>query len=72
MWWLESFTGYEFGREPFPSPREEAPPPQSPVKRERCPQDMFDPILKSWVESLPQAALRYRTELIGFEQDATT
>ena len=66
--WLESFTGYEFGREPFPSPREEAPPPQSPVKRERCPQDMFDPILKSWVESLPQAALRYRTELIGFEQ----
>jgi 2-polyprenyl-6-methoxyphenol hydroxylase-like FAD-dependent oxidoreductase len=66
--WLESLTGYEFGREPFPSPREEAPPPQSPVKRERCPQDMFDPILRRWVESLPLATLRYRTELVAFEQ----
>ena len=66
--WLESLTGYEFGREPFPSPREEAPPPQSPVKRERCPQDMFDPILRQWVESMPQATLRYRTELVGFDQ----
>jgi len=68
--WLESFTGYEFGREPFPSPREEAPPPQSPVKRERCPQDMFDPILRRWVESMPQPTLRYHTELLRFEQRA--
>jgi 2-polyprenyl-6-methoxyphenol hydroxylase-like FAD-dependent oxidoreductase len=64
--WLESFTGYEFGREPFPSPREEQPQPQSPVKRERCPQDMFDPIVRRWVESMPQATLRYHTELLAF------
>jgi 2-polyprenyl-6-methoxyphenol hydroxylase-like FAD-dependent oxidoreductase len=68
--WLESFTGYEFGREPFPTPREERPPPQSPVKRERCPQDMFDPILRRWVESMPLATLRYRTELISFVETA--
>ncbi len=65
--WLESLTGYEFGREVFPTPREELPPPQSPVKRERCPQDMFDPILKRWVETLPQVTLRYHTELISFD-----
>lgn len=66
--WIESFSGYEFGREPFPSPREELPPPQSPVKRERCPQDMFDPILRRWVESLPLASLRYETELVSFKE----
>lgn len=64
--WIESFTGYEFGREPFPTPREELSPPQSPVKRERCPQDMFDPILRRWVESMPLATLRYNTELLSF------
>lgn len=66
--WLESLTGYEFGREEFPSPRGERPPPQSPVKRERCPQDMFDPILRRWVESMPLATLRYHTELINFSE----
>ena len=68
--WLESLSGYEFGREPFPPPREELPPPQSPVKRERCPQDMFDPILRRWVESLPLASLRYNTELVSFAETA--
>ena len=69
--WLQSLCGYEFGREPFPSPRDEQPPPQSPVKRERCPQDMFDPILRRWVETFPQASLRYRTAFLGFQQDET-
>ncbi len=64
--WLENFAGYEFGREPFPSPRESVPPSQSPQKRERCPQDMFDPILRRWVATLPEAAVRYRTEMTGF------
>jgi 2-polyprenyl-6-methoxyphenol hydroxylase-like FAD-dependent oxidoreductase len=68
--WLESFNGFEFGREPFPCPSEEEPPPQSPVKRERCPQDMFDPILRRWVERLPKAQLRYETELLRFSQEA--
>ena len=66
--WLESMTGYEFGREVFPSPREATPPPQSPVKRERCPQDMFDPILRRWVAGLGPATLRYHTEMAGFRE----
>lgn len=65
--WLESFTGYEFGRERFPAPRHEPLPPQSPVKRERCPQDMFNPILRQWVETMPAVHLRYHTELLSFE-----
>jgi len=68
--WLESLRGYEFGREPFPAPRLEQPQPQSPVKRERCPQDMFDPIMRRWVERMPLADLRYHTELVDFEQSA--
>ena len=69
--WLESLTGYEFGREPFPPPREEKAPPQSPVKRERCPQDMFDPILLKWVQTMPQARIRFNTELISFTEHAS-
>ncbi|HEY2176044.1 MAG TPA: FAD-dependent monooxygenase, partial [Mycobacteriales bacterium] len=43
--WVTTLNGYEFGREPFPPPRDEQPPPQSPQKRERCPQNFFDPVL---------------------------
>jgi 2-polyprenyl-6-methoxyphenol hydroxylase-like FAD-dependent oxidoreductase len=68
--WLESLTGYEFGREVFPPPRDAKPPVQSPVGRERCPQDMFDPILRRWVESMPATTLRYHTTLMSFVEGA--
>jgi 2-polyprenyl-6-methoxyphenol hydroxylase-like FAD-dependent oxidoreductase len=66
--WLESLTGYEFGREPMVSKNEERCPPQSPQKRERCPQDMFDPILRRFAGQFGDVELRYRTELIDFEE----
>jgi 2-polyprenyl-6-methoxyphenol hydroxylase-like FAD-dependent oxidoreductase len=69
--WVSSVTGFEFGREPFPALDDELCPPQSPEKRERCPQDMFDPILARFARSFPHVSLRYGTELIGFEQRAT-
>src|SRR5690242_14116726 len=68
--WVSSVTGFEFGREPFPTLNDEPCPPQSPEKRERCPQDMFDPILARLVRSFPQVAMRYCTELTGFVQHA--
>ena len=37
--YLTSLGGYELGREQFPPLGEEKPPPQSPQKRERCPQN---------------------------------
>ena len=41
--WLTALTGYELGREKVPGRAFEPCPPQSPQKRERVPQDMFDP-----------------------------
>ena len=67
--WVTSLVGgYELGREPFPTPREEKPPQQSPQKRERCPQNFFDPVLARFAGSFPHVACRYRTELIDFTE----
>jgi 2-polyprenyl-6-methoxyphenol hydroxylase-like FAD-dependent oxidoreductase len=66
--WLESLTGFEFGRERMASKNEEPCPPQSPQKRERCPQDMFDPILRRFAAQFSDVEFRYRTELIDLEE----
>ena len=68
--YVTGLNGYELGREPFPPRAQEQCPPQSPQKRERVPQDMFDPILQRFVRTFPHVALRYRTELIAFEETA--
>jgi 2-polyprenyl-6-methoxyphenol hydroxylase-like FAD-dependent oxidoreductase len=68
--WVSAIAGWEFGREPFPPLAEERPPPQSPQHRERCPQDMFDPILTRFARSFPAVTLRYETELLSFEERA--
>ena len=61
--YLTSLGGYELGREQFPPLGEEKPPPQSPQKRERCPQNMFDPILRAFAGRQPSVELRYLTKL---------
>jgi 2-polyprenyl-6-methoxyphenol hydroxylase-like FAD-dependent oxidoreductase len=66
--WVTALTGYELGREPFPAKDDEAPPVQSPQKRERCPQDMFDPILQKWVRTMPLAQLRYGCEVLEISE----
>jgi 2-polyprenyl-6-methoxyphenol hydroxylase-like FAD-dependent oxidoreductase len=68
--YLTAMNGYELGRQPMPSMREEKPPPESPQKRERCPQNMFDPVLRAFAESQPTVSLRYRHELKSFDEDA--
>jgi 2-polyprenyl-6-methoxyphenol hydroxylase-like FAD-dependent oxidoreductase len=67
--YLESLVGYEFGREVVPSKNEERIPSQSPQKRERCPQDMFDPIMQRFVGQYPDVSLRYETELVSFREE---
>jgi len=62
--------GFEFGREPFPSNRLEPKPPQSPQKRERCPQHFFDPVLTRFAQRTPHVEIKYQTELKAFTQDA--
>jgi len=68
--WVSSLNGFEFGREPFPSPRDEPSPPQSPQKRERCPQNFFDPVLRRFAQRSGLADLRYETELLDFSEHA--
>lgn len=65
--WVTNLNGYEFGREPFPPPQDELPPPQSPQKRERCPQNFFDPVLARFVARSELTDVRYDTELVDFE-----
>ncbi|MSQ54333.1 MAG: 2-polyprenyl-6-methoxyphenol hydroxylase [Betaproteobacteria bacterium] len=68
--WVTSLAGYEFGRERFPAPSAEKPPPQSPQKRERCPQNFFDPVLRRFASQFPHVSLRYETELADFAEHA--
>ena len=65
--WVTDLNGHELGREPFPSPRAERCPPQSPQKRERCPQNFFDPVLQRFARASGLATLEYRCELESFE-----
>ena len=68
MVYLTSLGGYELGRESFLRPstgdeqRLSAP---SPETRVRCPQNMFDPILRDFAASWPSIELRYRTRFLG-------
>jgi hypothetical protein len=50
--YLTTLQGFELGRQPMPSMRQEQPPPESPQKRERCPQNLFDPILRHFSNRL--------------------
>ena len=63
--YLTSLTGYELGRERFPGIGHAPPPKESPQRRERCPQNMFDPILRSFAASQKTVTMRYRTRLIS-------
>lgn len=51
--------GWEIGRYENPTMDGERPPPQSPQHRERCPQNMFDPVLKKFASSYKSVDLRY-------------
>jgi 2-polyprenyl-6-methoxyphenol hydroxylase-like FAD-dependent oxidoreductase len=67
--WVTDLNGYEFGREHFPAPNLEKAPPQSPQKRERCPQNFFDPVLARFARESNRVAFAYRTELVSFTED---
>ena len=68
--YVTGLNGYELGREPFPGRGFEPCPPESPQKRERVPQDMFDPILRRFAERSPQVTLRYNCEFISHRETA--
>ncbi|MGE0653938.1 MAG: FAD-dependent oxidoreductase [Alphaproteobacteria bacterium] len=63
-------NGWEIGR--YARPGMDATPPfqQSPQKNERCPQNMFDPVLRRFAESIGKTNFLYHHAFVGFEQDA--
>ena len=72
MVYLTSLNGYELGRETFLTPSggpEERRLGSSPEVRIRCPQNMFDPILREFADSFEHVELRYQTEYLGHQQD---
>src|SRR5262245_16122574 len=66
--YVTGLNGYELGREPFPGRAHEKCPPQSPQKRERAPQDMFDPILQRFARTFAHVRLAYHSELVTFDE----
>jgi 2-polyprenyl-6-methoxyphenol hydroxylase-like FAD-dependent oxidoreductase len=66
--YVTSVTGYELGRHPVPAYADAPLLPQSPQKRHRCPQDMFDPILRRLATSFPGVTLQYQTEVVSMRQ----
>jgi 2-polyprenyl-6-methoxyphenol hydroxylase-like FAD-dependent oxidoreductase len=66
--WGTTLTGYEFSREPFASRGDEKPAMGSPQKRQRCPQDMFDPILLDFARRHDAVTVRHGCRLRAFEQ----
>jgi 2-polyprenyl-6-methoxyphenol hydroxylase-like FAD-dependent oxidoreductase len=67
--YLTALGGWELGRERMPSMGADRPPPYSPQKRERCPQNMFDPILQGFARSHESVQLQLRHRFIGLTQD---
>jgi 2-polyprenyl-6-methoxyphenol hydroxylase-like FAD-dependent oxidoreductase len=69
MVYLTSFDGYELGREEFATPSggaEERRTSTSPEARFRCPQNMFDPILRDFAASQAGVHLAYECTLESF------
>lgn len=69
-WVSQLHGGYEFGRESFPTVRDEPKPEQSPQKRERCPQNFFDPVLTRFARQSGRVQVRYCTEYVSHQERA--
>ena len=61
-------NGYELGREAFPPCAVDPGPEQSPVRRERCPQNFFDAVLARHAKSYPHVQILYETEMLSFSE----
>jgi 2-polyprenyl-6-methoxyphenol hydroxylase-like FAD-dependent oxidoreductase len=67
--YVTSLAGWELGRERMATLDAAKAPAESPQRRERCPQNMFDPILRAFAAAQKSVTLRYRTRLVSFTQD---
>lgn len=64
-----SLAGFELGRDSNPGCGAMPRPPQSPEKRQRCPQIWFNPILQKAAGEYPHVAIRHFCRLDSYTQD---
>jgi len=69
--YVTSLTGHLLGRLRLPSFADLRTPPTAAERIARCPQTIFDPILRRVARSLPGVTLRYRTRCESVTQDAS-
>jgi 2-polyprenyl-6-methoxyphenol hydroxylase-like FAD-dependent oxidoreductase len=71
MVFCTSLNGHLLAREPYPSMRDTPTPPQTPEKKQRCPQSWMQPVLGAAAQASERIDLRFHHRFDGFEQDAT-
>lgn len=71
MVFCTALNGLLLAKEPYPSMRDTPTPPETPEKKQRCPQSWMQPVLARAVEADPLADLRYRVRFEGLTQDGS-
>jgi len=71
MVFCTSLNGHLLAREPYPSMRDTPTPPETPEKKQRCPQSWMQPVLCEAALASERIDLRLRHRFDGFEQDET-
>ncbi|MCD0502576.1 FAD-dependent monooxygenase [Bordetella petrii] len=69
MVFCTSLNGLLLDREPYPSMRDSSTPPETPEKKQRCPQLWLQPILTDAALASPQASILFGHRFLQLEQD---
>jgi 2-polyprenyl-6-methoxyphenol hydroxylase-like FAD-dependent oxidoreductase len=70
MVFCTSLSGHLLARDPYPSMKDTPTPPETPEKKQRCPQSWMQPVLAQAADAIASNTLLYRHRLEGFTQDA--
>lgn len=71
MVFCTSLSGQLIAKEPYPSMRDTPTPPETPEKKQRCPQSWMQPVLAAAARDRSSNDVRYRHRFASFRQDAT-
>jgi 2-polyprenyl-6-methoxyphenol hydroxylase-like FAD-dependent oxidoreductase len=69
MVFCTSLNGHVLAKEPYPSMRDTPTPPETPEKKQRCPQSWMQPILAGAAQDNGNNDIRYRHRFDSFVQD---
>jgi 2-polyprenyl-6-methoxyphenol hydroxylase-like FAD-dependent oxidoreductase len=69
MVFCTSLNGHLLAKEPYPAMRDTPTPPETPEKKQRCPQSWMQPVLVEAAQASPRADVRFHHRLEGFAQD---